>query len=202
MIHFVHLVMQQEFSQRLMAPAPAPGTVIPARAPPNFHELYQFLMMGRIMQLTSLPDSLAQACNPGPLAGAVLPGNQPNGRHLEDRQPPPAGDPDRLRGGGTGGGNQQRTQVENRHQNPQLKSAWAALGHSSIFGVGSPFRDETQRNNKKVIMRPGSNSHQRICLAMALKGICYSNCGGFHGCLSAEEVRLVAQAGGLQVPGI
>ena len=48
-------------------------------------------------------------------------------------------------------------------------------------------------------MRLAGNQNQRICLPMALRGICYSNCGGYHGALTPNEVQAVAAAGGYRV---
>jgi len=93
-----------------------------------------------------------------------------------------------------------RQRVENLQQNSNLKAAWRASGHSSIFGSGSPFRDESKPNNKVVIMSdvPG----KRLCLAMACNGVCSSNCRGKHGVLSAAEVQRIASHAGLTGHGL
>ena len=69
----------------------------------------------------------------------------------------------------------------------------------SIFGATDPYRDAGAPGNKRVIMRLAGNQNQRICLPMALRGICYSNCGGYHGALTPNEVQAVAAAGGYRV---
>jgi len=81
-------------------------------------------------------------------------------------------------------------------QNPALKRAWADLGLDSLYGQGSPFRDESKQNKKRIIMSL-THPNQRICLAMALTGKCYSNCRGKHDELTAAEVQKVGQEGGL-----
>ena len=91
--------------------------------------------------------------------------------------------------------NPERTTDERPNQNENLRTAWAATGRSGIYEEGSPFRDESQRNNRKVI--PSDTPNVRICLAMALRGRCYANCRGKHEALSEAEVRRVAEAGGL-----
>ena len=184
----------------MSGPVPTAGAAIPARTAPPFHEIIQHARMNREMQLVDVPPNLGQrvGLGPGPRQQeGAAPDVAGNGGRPDSRNPPGGGGPDR---GNREGGNQQRTQVEARGQNPALKAAWAATGHSSIFGPGSPYRDESQRNNKRIVMRPGRD--QRICLAMALRGICYSNCSGYHAALSLEEVRAVAHAGGLQVAGL
>jgi len=201
---FIHLILQQEFGQRLNAPTPLPGQAIPDRPPPPFADIRQFLLYGRMSSLTSLPEGLTRMITgglnigigpPGPTLGNEG-GAAANTAPIDQRDAVPA-----PRGGGQGD-QSQRTQVERPGQNPELKAAWAATGHPSIFGQGSPFRDETQRGCKCVIIKPGSNPPKRLCLAMALRGICYSNCGGFHGPLTQDEVRLVARKGNLTVSGL
>ena len=92
--------------------------------------------------------------------------------------------------------------MERPEQNANLKAAWAASGHAQIFRAGSPFHDPAQPRGRREILRLAGNGNQRICLPMALTGVCYSNCGGYHGVLTQAEVTAVAQAGGLQVAGI
>jgi hypothetical protein len=41
---------------------------------------------------------------------------------------------------------------------------------------------------------------RRVCLPMALVGVCFSNCTGKHATLTPNEVQRVAEAGCLTVP--
>ena len=43
-------------------------------------------------------------------------------------------------------------------------------------------------------MRLAGNLQQRICLPMACKGVCSSNCGGYHDALTPAEEEAVAAA--------
>ncbi len=80
-----------------------------------------------------------------------------------------------------------------------LRAKWIATQHASIFGVGSPYRDETAANNKMII--PSDVAHIRLCLPMGFTGRCYSNCGGFHGVFSHAEHNRVCVAGGMPLEG-
>ena len=199
---FIFRSTTEEIYKRISEPMLIAGMAIPDRTPPPYHEVLQYLARGRAHQLTDIPPTLGQLLPPNggtfgnPQPPQRLPPQQQLAqmppRAVDQRQPQPEPRPPQPPG--------QRTQVENLTQNPELKQAWTEMGQASIFGVGSHFRDETQRGNKRIIMR--SNGQQRICLPMCLRGLCFSNCTGFHGMLSGEEVRLVAQAGGLNVPGL
>jgi hypothetical protein len=194
---FIFRITNEELHKRLSGPMLLPGAVLPPRTPPPYKEVLEHLQRGRAQQLTDIPPSLGQLIRPSGHTPTVLPvpalpRTIPTSSQPQTQAPPRQGSSPSSAG--------QRTQVENLHQNPELKHAWAAIGQASIFGVGSAFRDETQRGNKRVVMRPSGQG--RICLPMCLRGVCFSNCTGYHGILSPEEVRLVAQAGGLQVDGL
>ena len=139
-----------------------------------------------------IPPSLAQVQPTGVPPAHQVPAGQPG----VQQQPPPGQQPPPNAFG------QQRNRVENPTQNPNLKAAWAASGHTAVFGVGAPYYDATQCNNKRIVMRLTGNAQQCICIPMAVKGVCYDNCNGYHGALTQEEVRAVATAGGLQVAGL
>ena len=184
-------------SNLINGPMPTALNPAPSVQNPNYIDIAQALLSGRIMFLTDLPPALAQVqfsqlprgppALPGP--PVLPPAGPPAGPPV---QPPPV-QPAPVPGGG------QRTRVENLNQNPELKAAWTALGVDSIFGATGPYRDAGAPGNKRVIMRLAGNQNQRICLPMALRGICYSNCGGYHGALTPNEVQAVAAAGGYRV---
>ena len=116
-------------------------------------------------------------------------------------QQPPAL-PDAQAGGGArhmavGGGGASHQLVHRPHQNTNLR---AARGFVSIYGENSPFWDPNAPNGRKVI--PSDNPNQCICLPMALRGICYDNCGGKLDELSNNEVWCVAMVGNLMVEGL
>ena len=186
-----------EFTRLINGPVPLPGQLLPPREPPAYHRIYEAMMLGTIMNLTNLPANVAsyQLAPPaqilpparppprGGLPGPTLPGPRPPGPPAPVVPGPPAPP------GGAG-----RLQVTNLTQNADLKAAWTASGHQAIFGDNAPFHDITSRNNRLVVPCQQVNG-QRICLSMALRGQCYSNCTGFHGVLTPAEVAAVAQAG-------
>lgn len=167
--------------------APVPGG--PA-GPPAFSKIAARLAEGTIDYLTTIPSELILQAREVDTSGG---GTQGQG----------GGAGGTTAGGGTGGnqggGNTRAREVRNENQNKRLKNAWTATGHTSIFGAGSPYRDESRPDGKKLIMsdRPGV----RICLPMALRGICYDNCRGKHGPLSRPEESKVAEAGNLTLEG-
>jgi hypothetical protein len=145
-------------------------------ADPAFHEIASELVKGRLRFLTEVPPDV-----------------------LKQQEPQPQGRPGaEVAGGGPLGGQPLRVRVERPNQNVNLRNAWAATQHARIFMDTSPFYDAHARNNKKVL-----NSDQpglRICLSMALKGVCYDHCAGKHEKLTDGEVQRVATMGNFTVP--
>ena len=178
---FIFRKMNTYIVDLLSNPAPAViggGTAVP----PDFMRVREALADGNLSFLMELPPAIATYTSQHPA--------EPS-QHLppaveELRQPG-------VRTSGTTG----REQVSHPEWNQNLKRAWASLGAVGLYSVGSPFRDETQPNKKKRI--PSDTQGVRICLAMALNGICYSNCNGLHKPLNEREVQRVAEAGGLTV---
>jgi len=177
-----------DYTSGLLSVGPATATGTPAAgapAVPPFYEIRQALVAGRLPWLTTLPPGLlVPADNPAPAAPPALP----------RQQVPPAAP------AGSAPGVEGRRAIERPDQNPQLKAAWRASGHQTVFGEGSPFRDTSQPNNRKLV--DSDTQGKRICLPMALRGVCYDNCRGKHETLSLGEVRRVATAGNLQVEGL
>mmetsp|Transcript_11191 Transcript_11191/g.17304 ORF Transcript_11191/g.17304 Transcript_11191/m.17304 type:complete len:150 (-) Transcript_11191:252-701(-) len=93
------------------------------------------------------------------------------------------------------GPSRQLISLHNQHKN--MKAAWSATGHTSLFGPGSPFHDPNKKNNKKVML--SDNPGTRMCLPMALNGACHDNCKGKHGALTKAKETRVAEAGNLTV---
>ena len=179
--------MNTYITDLLSSPAPAAiggGTAIP----PTFAEIRESIKDGNLMFLTGLPEAIATHTSTHepaerPLPPALRELNEPTGIVRS------AGAPGNTTGA-TG-----RAQIAHPEWNENLKRAWTSLGTAGLYVVGSPFRDETQPNKKRVV--PSDTHGKRICLAMALNGVCYSNCNGLHECLSDREVRRVAEVGGL-----
>ena len=163
--------------------AATPGAVV---RPPYYGQIEDDLNNGRLIYITEVPPGLARPVPPRP------PPSTPVGQGARES--------DRGgRGGGRGGGpsdDASRRQVEDRSNNPNLKRAWAALNLTGVFTNGSPYRDGT---NKKVVPTDRPDT-RRVCLSMALVGVCYSNCRGKHEALSDTEVQRVAEAGSLVLP--
>ena len=159
---------------------------------------------GRLRFLTEIPaDVLAQAPSNPPPTGAGRPsggGGTGAGRGAPGGGAGGGGGAAGGAGGGGAGGGALNTPIVRVNQNQNLKTAWAATGHTGVYSVGSPFRDESQQHNRREV--PSDTAGVRICLPMALVGHCYSTCRGKHEALSAAEVRRVAEAGNLQVAGL
>lgn len=197
---YIFRVTNDYLGRLLTGPAPL-GVGVPAPAAPAvppYGDIANAIALGQIMMLTAPPPQVLRPIQ-RPLAGFEYQGPYPPAPGGWQPQSPPVPAP--APSGGPPGaetpGGPSRTQVERRDQNPQLKRKWAELGHTSVFGVGSPFHDESLPNNKKVVMSDTPN--KRICLPMALNGVCYSNCGGKHGPLNSAEEQRVAAAGGFEL---
>ena len=156
------------------------------RAPsdPDYNEIGRAIQKGRLMYLTIVPPDVLKQQDPDPTRA-----RGGGGRTAAPRGP--SGD------AGDAQTDETKTRVEHPNQNVNLKNAWAATQQVKIYGPQSPFHDTAARQNKKVI--PSDRSGVRICLPMALRGVCYDNCSGKHEVLSEAEVRRVAEAGNLTV---
>ena len=166
----------------LSNPAPATfggGTAIP----PNFLQVRQVLEDGALLFLMELPPAIATYTSPA----------EPTQRQL----PPVVEEMQGSAGGGKANTGAERKQISHPEWNENLKRAWASAGAVGLYSVGSPFRDESQPNKKRRV--PSDTPDMRICLAMALNGVCYSNCNGLHKPLNEREVKRVADIGGLTV---
>ena len=163
---------------------------------PPFEDIRQYLGRGRLKLLTEPPPGLfapvPPPLNPGGLRAA---GMEQGG--LDGGAIPRGGRGGAAAGGGGAGGADQRRAVERPNQNPGLKRAWEESGHTRVFGEGAPYYDASQQNNKARI--ESDTPGLRVCVPMAVRGICYSNCTGKHDELSRAEVQRVAQRGGLHV---
>ena len=87
--------------------------------------------------------------------------------------------------------------MEQHEQNTNLKAAWWVQGISILYDKGLPLHNDSHPNKKHIV--PPGMMGERICLPMALKGLCYNNCKGKHDVLSPAKVRRVAQVGGFTV---
>lgn len=165
----------------LLAAAPVAaigGGTVPC---PDFMEIRTGLENATLMTLTELPRSIASYVSPFQAPESTLPP-----REVEPVPRTPLKEK---------GPKDNRQQISHPEWNQNLKRAWSTMGITGLYGVGSPFRDESRPNNKRIIMSDTPNV--RICLSMALNGLCYSNCTGLHQCLNANEVNRVATAGGM-----
>jgi len=195
---YIYRLFNDYFKQLLAADMPVATGTLALRAPavaPDFSPIRERLMEGNLLNnLTTLPSTFyenAPVERPAlPAAGLPRQGGAP------------------LAGGGGGGGgaalaggagrgDPNRRVINLPHQNPNLKAAWAATGIRSVYGSASPFYDPDMPKNRKVV--PSDTPGMRICLPCALTGICYDNCTGKHGTLTAVEVNRVAAAGNLVV---
>jgi hypothetical protein len=148
----------------------------------TFVEIRTGLENAMLMNLTELPWSIANYANPEAAPGFNMPTSQ--GADSVPRESKESKNP-----------KMNRQQLLHPEWNQNLKRAWTTLGVMGLYSVGAPFHDESQPNNKKIIMSDMPN--KRICLSMAMNGFCYSNCNGLHKCLSAGEVNRVTAAGGI-----
>jgi hypothetical protein len=158
--------------------------------PPDFGVIAEHIQLGRLTMITEIPPGLLRQAGPLPAGGAT--GVAPREGGEGNRLTVPSG------------GGAERLAVYLPNQNRNLRDAWTATGHTSIFrGENAPFRDPTARDGKKVVLSDTPNPHgpgkQRICIPMACTGRCYSNCTGKHTVLSTAEVGRVAAAGGFNV---
>ena len=187
---FVHRITNAHLSSVLSTATLPTAVELNNRQGPAYDHIVDRLAWGTLDFITTLPPDLMS--NRSPLTGALRAGGGGGG----------GGGPAGADGGGGGppGGpaNQQRRRVELRNQNRNLKDAWAALNHASVFGGNSPFRDENNPPRYRVEVM-SDQPPQRICLPMALTGVRYDNCRGKHGPLSAGEVQRVCTAGGFTV---
>ena len=152
------------------------GGTIPC---PDFMEIRDALENATLMNLTEMPRAIATNVNP----------------FVSPQVPSTADTPPLVKGPKDKESIEGRQQLSHPEWNQNLKRAWTTLGHEGLWKEGSPFRDESKPNKKRVI--PSDTPGKRICLSMALNGFCYSNCGGLHRCLNSAEVNRVAEAGGM-----
>jgi hypothetical protein len=129
--------------------------------------------------ITEIPPGLLQQAGSSPAGGTTGVAPREGGEGSRPTSP---------RGGGA-----ERVTVHLPNQNHNLRDAWTATGHTSIFrGENAPFRDPTARDGKKVVLSDTPNPYgpgkQRICIPMACTGRCYSNCTGKHTVLNTAEV--------------
>jgi len=176
-------------------PSSSPSTVAAAAVKvPACSDITEHLESGRTLCLTSLPPALFSRQLPG------VTGDQMDPLALWQRPPatpkalpPPAAPP----GAPPPPPDQARQQaVDLSGQNPRLKAAWAAAGHPNLCGEGSPFCDATQPSNRQAVMSLNAPT-VLICLAVALRGNCFSACTQSHASLSPWDEAHVAQLGGL-----
>ena len=183
---FIHRITNAHLSSVLSTATLPTAAELNNRQGPSYDTIIDRLAYGTLDFITTLPPDLLTIQSPLQSASRGGGGGGGGGN--------PPGNPDG--GGGPPGGqaNQQRRRVELRNQNRNLKEAWAALNHASVFGGNSPFRDPSNppRYRKEVV---SDQPPQRVCLPMALTGVCYDNCRGKHGPLSAAEVQRVAACG-------
>jgi hypothetical protein len=193
---FIFRLFNDYLSQLLALPPPDTTGVPSPEAPPipPFADIRLDLQRGRLASLTEVPP------------GLFAPIHQPPAPQSPSRL---AADPSTRVTGSVGGSgvsssgtsgssnNAQRRVVECPNQNPRLKVAWRETGRGSIFGEGSPYHDAAQPNRKARV--ESDTPGLRVCLPMALRGVCYDNCTGKHGELTAREEQRVAQKGGLQL---
>jgi hypothetical protein len=104
---------------------------------PTFLEIKIGLENAMLMNLMELPLSIANYVNPfrAPM--------------LQDVDPVPR---DPLKERDLKDPKMDRQQLTHPEWNKNLKRAWTMLDITNLYGVGSPFRDENQPNNKRRIM--------------------------------------------------
>ena len=185
--------MRQAYIELLDGPVPTAANPCPIVQEPPYMDVYQALMQGNIMKLQDVPDELVQTRRP--VAAPAQP-RAPVPAHRPPNGPPPPPAP--VAQGGAAAGQNPRIPIRNPNQNPRLKQAWIRGGdpaRSLYQRAGDPFYDAAlPPSNKVVVMRLAGDLQQRICLPMACKGVCSSNCGGYHGELTPGEEEAVAAA--------
>lgn len=200
MVAYICRMANHKLHDMLNGPAPTAANPTPSTFVPPYRNILDTLSQGSILSLTRVPPALAwqlpQAAPapvqvpPGPPAPAHAPppaqAAAPAPRRPQAPQPPAVARP-------------RNEQVHNPDQNPDLKRAWQATGDDSLFTPGSRFHDANGPQRKKLVMRLAGDTQQRICIAMACKGTCFSSCRGYHGPLTPEECQAVATAGDLQL---
>jgi hypothetical protein len=158
--------------------------------PPDFGVIAEHIQLGQLTMITEIPPGLLQQAGSSPAGGAtgVAPREEGDGGRLAIPH----------------GGGAKRLPVHLPNQNHNLKDAWMATGHTSIFlGENAPFHDPTAQDGKKVVLSDTPNPYgpgkQCICIPMACTGRCYSNCNGKHTVLNTAKVNRVATTGGFNV---
>jgi hypothetical protein len=184
---FVFSVVNAEIQVRLQAPRPTVGAVLPSRVPPPLSHVLEHLVLNRGRYLTDIPRTILALASPA--------------------NPPPVPDNGGSRPRGGGGGGAPRAPPANPNgdrilipeNNRPLKAAWAARNwEAGLYAVGSPWHDVEAPGNKRRCMR-ANHPQVKICLPMALRGECYTNCKGYHGVLTDADVQVICTAGGLAV---
>ena len=184
--------MRHALIELMDGPVPTADTPRPVTHSPPYGEVYAALVQGNILRLQDVPSSLVeqQCLVPAPAPAPAPAIVQPRGQPPPGPPPGPRGEAPAI--------NNQRAPVRLPNQNPRLKQAWIRGGDAnrSIYSrPGDPFYDANRPpSHKVVIMRLSGNTQQRICLPMACKGVCTSNCTGSHAELTPAEEEAVARA--------
>jgi hypothetical protein len=158
--------------------------------PPDFGVIAEHIQLGQLTMISEIPPGLLQQAGSSPAGGTT---------GVAPREEGDGGRPAIPCGGGA-----ERLSVHLPNQNHNLRDAWMATGHTSLFRrENAPFRDPTARDGKKVVLsdtpNPYGPSMQHICIPMACTGRCYSNCNSKHTVLNTAKVNHVAAAGGFNV---
>ena len=182
--------MRQALIELADGAVPTAATPQPVTHAPPYGDIYMAVAQGNILKLQDVPSSLIEERRPAPRpASAPAPAPTPARGQSAPAQPT----------GATGStSSSQRAPVRHPNQNPRLKQAWMRGGEPSrsvYQRAGDPYYDSNLPPPHKVqVMRQAGNTQQRICLPMAVKGVCTSTCTGWHGELSASEEAAVAAA--------